>query len=144
MQKKLPIAVNVWKIKLETAEVGIKIQGLVTTLDINSMFFLGIPSRRYQNAPPYDNGSVGFNTHHIQASTSLSGGNSDNSVINIHKRAIALQHAGRHHMPNTLFLPLEETLMTLHLIQEDHRDARGTTQTTWEFRTLDEYWKLGL
>jgi hypothetical protein len=104
----------------------------------------GFISRTDRNAPEYD-GYRDFNTCYYQANAAATGGSSGSPIVNSKGQAIAIQAGGRTDDPSTnFFLPLDEPLRALGLLQKGEPVSRGDIQCKFLLKPFDECRRLGL
>ncbi|KAJ5367886.1 Pro-apoptotic serine protease, partial [Penicillium cataractarum] len=128
------------KLRPNEARVGTEIRLIGNDAGEKLSVQPGVISLLDRNAPQCGD----FNTNYIQAATSSSGGSSGSPVVNIHGHAIALQAAGRTDAATNFFLPLDRPLRALECIRQGKPITRGTLQTVWRLKPLDECRRLGL
>lgn len=101
-------------------------------------------SRMDCNAPQYSSGNSDINTNYISAALSSSGGSSGSPVVNIKGEVVGLNCGGINSTSINFLLPLELPVKALNRLTSNKAVSRGTIQTKWSLKPLNECFRSGL
>ena len=132
-------------IRPDLAKVGCEIRVVGNDNGEKLSILSGVIGRLDGNAPEYGRGTYNdFNTNYIQAAASASGGSSGSPVVNVDGHVVAIAGGCNDSAATNYFLPLDRPLRALECIRNDQPVTRGTIQTQWIIKPIDECRRLGL